>query len=404
MLFRNNKLAPGTSVRVPVQEVLQTVRNAALDRTPVSGLTHQHYRYPARFSPRFARAAIEAFSEPDDLVLDPYMGGGTTVLEAITTGRRAVGCDINSLAIFVAKAKTTKVSVTARQEVEAWVLGALQFGYRDDASDIEAIFCEERTRNLHSPRSRALKKFIAFALAASDTVGSIEARRMARCAVLNVSQWALNGRKRTPTVEEFRRRLLERTLDILDASGLLFKKVPADLRQIARPVLIHGSAEQIGDFQPFNLGEKADLVVTSPPYPGIHILYHRWQVDGRRESPAPYWIADCLDGQGASYYTFGDRQFRDNDTYFEGSLRTLQAIRAVMRDDAMFVQMIAFSDAKKQLPRYLANMERAGFREMRSGGGHRRIWRSVPPLRNWHADYNGRTSGTREVVLLHKCA
>jgi hypothetical protein len=32
----------------------------------VSGLTHDFYRYPARFSPLFARAAIEAFSKPGD--------------------------------------------------------------------------------------------------------------------------------------------------------------------------------------------------------------------------------------------------------------------------------------------------------------------------------------------------
>jgi hypothetical protein len=170
------------------------------------------------------------------------------------------------------------------------------------------------------------------------------------------------------------------------------------------PVLIHESAEHIGAFGPFASGDKARLVVTSPPYPGIHILYHRWQVDGRKETPAPYWIANCLDGQGASYYTFGSREFRENDSYFEGSLRTLRAVREVMHDKATFVQMIAFSDAKKQLPRYLANMEAAGFRELRlDGRNHRRIWRFVP-RRSWHADYHGHAGGTREAVLVHKSA
>jgi DNA modification methylase len=56
------------------------------------------------------RAAIEAFSSPGDLVLDPYMGGGTTIVEAIASDRRAVGSNINSLAVLVAKAKTTYLS------------------------------------------------------------------------------------------------------------------------------------------------------------------------------------------------------------------------------------------------------------------------------------------------------
>jgi len=193
-------------------------------------------------------------------------------------------------------------------------------------------------------------------------------------------------------------------MEMLQANAALFDLASEQQRAAGQPTLIHQSAEWIGTFDPFKSGARANLVVTSPPYPGIHILYHRWQVDGRKETPAPYWIANCLDGQGASYYTFGDRQFKENDTYFEGSLRTLEAIRAVMHDDATFVQMIAFADSKRQLPRYLANMEEAGFRELRiEGTNHRRIWRFVP-RRSWHADYHGHAGGTREVVLVHKCA
>ena len=74
---------------------------AAHDKSRVSGLTRNFYRYPARFSPKFVRAAIEIFSKPGDLVLDPFMGGGTTVVEALALGRKAIGTDISSLAVFV---------------------------------------------------------------------------------------------------------------------------------------------------------------------------------------------------------------------------------------------------------------------------------------------------------------
>src|ERR1700730_6692366 len=59
----------------------------ARDNDPVRGLTHGFYKYPARFSPIFARAAIEAFTQPGDLVLDNHVGGGTTLVEALATGR-----------------------------------------------------------------------------------------------------------------------------------------------------------------------------------------------------------------------------------------------------------------------------------------------------------------------------
>ncbi len=60
-------------------------------------------QYPARFSPAFARAAIETFTKPGDLVLDPHVGGGTTLVEALALGRDAIGVDISALAEFVAK-------------------------------------------------------------------------------------------------------------------------------------------------------------------------------------------------------------------------------------------------------------------------------------------------------------
>ena len=43
---------------------LQSLLDAINDRKVVSGLTHGIYRYPARFSPVFARAAIELFTKP----------------------------------------------------------------------------------------------------------------------------------------------------------------------------------------------------------------------------------------------------------------------------------------------------------------------------------------------------
>lgn len=101
-------------------DTLLALRAAAIHSLPVAGLTHRFYRYPARFSPVFVASAIEAFSKPGQIVLDPYMGGGTTIVEALARGRKTVGCDLNSLAVFVAKAKTTLLSEHDRALVSAW--------------------------------------------------------------------------------------------------------------------------------------------------------------------------------------------------------------------------------------------------------------------------------------------
>ena len=154
------------------------------------------------------------------------------------------------------------------------------------------------------------------------------------------------------------------------------------------------------------VGRTPKLVLTSPPYPGIHVLYHRWQVDGRKETPAPFWIANKLDGAGLSHYTMGDRKNPGLRTYFENMQGAFNSISTCLTRNTIVVQMVAFSDPDIYLPRYLEMMEEAGFaehfiRHIHSPDG--RLWRTVPS-RRWYADQRGKTSASQEVVLFHRLA
>jgi len=104
--------------------------DAARDTAPVSGLTHGFYKYPARFSPVFASAAIQTFKQPGDLVLDPHVGGGTTLVEAIAAGREAVGVDISTLAEFVTGIKCTVFSEAELDTLERWA-GCSSLGFKN---------------------------------------------------------------------------------------------------------------------------------------------------------------------------------------------------------------------------------------------------------------------------------
>lgn len=385
---------------------LSDLRRAALDQSPIQGLTHCFYRYPARFSPAFAAAAIEAFSQPGDLVLDPQMGGGTTVVEALVRGRHAVGNDLNSLAVFVARVKTTCLSDREHSALRWWaeeIVPALS--YRAEAGPLRDVICLRRTHNLSLPMARPIKKIVALAIHGLSSLPTGPCRDLARCALLNASQLALNGRRRATPLWEFRKLVRCATLEMLRATEELRVRLSSIPGVIQSPTLINANSANLAEQAPFSRGARADLVVTSPPYPGIHVLYHRWQVDGRRETPAPYWIAACKDGQGNAYYNFADRRDAAADDYFDESLRTLRALRQVMKDGAIVVQMVAFGDPKNHLRRYLANMRCAGFEEAwppaAERKNRRRIWRTVP-RRRWHANLKGNLHSSREVVLVHR--
>ena len=377
---------------------------AARDQSPVKGMTHGFYRYPARFSPVFARAAIEAFSNPGDMVLDPFMGGGTTVIEAMTAGRCVVGCDLNSLSVFLTRVKTTPLGVRQIKMIERWSSETIdRISYRHPRQQLLSLIDDPRTHNMTSPSSRAIKKAIAVALDSIKEISSASVCDFVRCVILRTSQWALDGRRYGVSLKQFRIALEKNLSEMLYSIKVFGETVPNKGRIEAIRTLVEGSATEIHKAPVFvESCRKADLVVTSPPYPGVHVLYHRWQINGRRETPAPYWIADCLDGEGSSFYTFGSRRAQNHDSYFEKSLLTLRSIRAAMGRGGYIVQMLAFSDPANHLPRYLRNMDEAGFTEVGDDDyPDGRIWRDVPN-RRWHATYHGRTSSSREVVLVHR--
>jgi hypothetical protein len=325
------------------------------------------------------------------------MGGGTTVVEALACGREVVGNDINSLAVFLARVKTTPLSRNDRDSLMRWSDNVIpSLSYWLTPTDLSEFVCDRRTYNLTLPRTRALKKVIALALRSLSELPSAEAQEFARCALLNAAQLFLNGGKRSATVEEFRQHLRSTITEMLNDLLDFESKAVHDVARF----LSAASASELSTHEPFKFGRRARLVVTSPPYPGIHMLYHRWQVDGRRETPAPYWLANCQDGQGNAYYNFADRRESAENEYFSESLKTLRGIRAVLQKGSVMAQLIAFSDPRRHLRKYLANMEAAGFREIRFTG-HRRVWRDVPS-RRWHANLKGRLNSSREVLLLHE--
>ena len=83
-------------------DVAPTSEADAPDRAHVHGF----HAYPARAHPVTARRLVEAFAPEQGLVLDPFCGSGTVLIEAMLAGRNALGSDLNPLAVMLARAKT----------------------------------------------------------------------------------------------------------------------------------------------------------------------------------------------------------------------------------------------------------------------------------------------------------
>ena len=378
---------------------------AAQDGSRVAGLTHNFYRYPARFSPVFVRSVIEAYTQPGDWVIDPFAGGGTTLVEALALGRNALGIHISSLATFVSEAKTQQLNESDVAAFERWrarlpdTINMHAPGQRFDSYADAGYY-----RNLEGPEFWRLRKAIEQCIASVERLRCDGAHILARCVVLKTAQWALDSRKTRPSVTRFKSELIKQAGIMLDgALGLRSAIEQLNLPAQPRAISINRTTAGAELENAVQSVCPPKLLLTSPPYPGIHVLYHRWQVDGRKEAPAPFWIAGKLDGAGLSYYTMGDRKNPGLTSYFENLEASFRSIAAMAGPDTTIVQMIAFSEAEWQLPRYLEVMQECGLEEDISWGmveGDGRLWRDVPN-RRWHAQQRSKSPGAKEVVLVH---
>jgi hypothetical protein len=377
---------------------MQTLLDAIKYRGVVSGYTHDFYRYPARFSPLFARAAIELFSKPGDTVLDPFMGGSTTLVESLAAGRNAVGLDISELAVFLARVKTAILSQKDRDALLEWAAVTAPL-----LSPFQPV---ERHNDWHEAGYQRNLPW-RFRKAAEQGLNLTEKlpprlREVARCIVLRTIQWAADGKKHFPKMSEVREQLIH--FAVAATQGL--EELAGNVKESGIRATIeafHAAAETITAVPSALLKDSPPkLVVTSPPYPGVHVLYHRWQTWGGKESPAPFWIADCLDGQGCAYYTFGDRRTHtQEDDYFRRLRHAFAEVRKVVAEKAVVVQLVGFAKPQEYLPRYLEAMEAAGFQEYEADQEGAQFWRPVPN-RKWYTWLRPEAKQAAEVMLIHR--
>lgn len=101
---------------------------------------HGFHSYPARLHPAVARGVVEALAPRVGDVLDPFCGSGTVTIEARLAGRRALGTDLNPLAVRLAALKTEGRPAAQR---EALVTAARR---------IAAVATERRTKRAGASR------------------------------------------------------------------------------------------------------------------------------------------------------------------------------------------------------------------------------------------------------------
>ena len=107
-------------VSASAKVLVDALTAAQTDRETAESLTHPFHTYPARLHPATARVLVEFVGEGAARtapLVDPFCGSGTVLVEARAAGLRAIGVDLNPLAVLVARAKTWTVPPRRRTEL-----------------------------------------------------------------------------------------------------------------------------------------------------------------------------------------------------------------------------------------------------------------------------------------------
>ena len=244
---------------------------AATDDADPDTLTHGFHAYPARMHPAIARTLVRELAAVGDVVIDPFCGSGTVIVESMVAGLRAVGVDLNPLAIRVAEVKcelrdarararfvstleavgeksTDRVRKRAyahaklpRHELGWWdphVLKELA-GLREEITVVE----DERDRRALEVLLSAI--VVKFSRQRADTAEREEPKRIRKGLVTEF--FVRRGRE-----------LVERWTALRDAAP----------KHAKRPKLFEDDARGLTRIVPRRV--RARLIVTSPPYGGTY--------------------------------------------------------------------------------------------------------------------------------------
>lgn len=315
-----------------VARALEAALDASADERDT--LTHGFHAYPARMHPRIAAVALDAFAREDDLVLDPFCGSGTVLVEARIRGLDSTGVDLNPLALRIAEVKTDRRDAESRERFRRTLLDV---GARSEARVRARTYARAPlSREDASWYAPHVLKELAGLRQEILAVGDERDRRALE--IVMSSLLVKLSLQRADTTERATDKRIRKGLstemfvrkgeELVDRWEALDDACPA---RSPAPELLWASAADLPPVQ----GDRFGLVLSSPPYGGTYDY-----VDHHARRYA--WLG--LDPEPLRRGELGARRRlrdgRDLRTWDAEVVAFLESLRRVVRTDALALLLV----------------------------------------------------------------
>jgi hypothetical protein len=236
---------------------------------------HGLHPYLGKFIPQIVEVFLGRYFKPGDRVYDPFVGSGTTLVEAKAFGARGIGCDISAFNCLLTRVKTASYSLGALEM-------SLRVAYEESRHlqpDVDEGVASDWLREWYAPT--ALRELLAYRAAAKQLddpirdVAYVVLSRSARSARLT-KHFDLDF-PRHPITDPYYCHKHKRTCAPVEEAGKFLRRYTTDTSQRIRGFRgLRTNAESLvlhEDSRTVRLPIKPSGIITSPPYPGL-IDYH----------------------------------------------------------------------------------------------------------------------------------
>ena len=229
---------------------------------------HRWYYYKEGFSPYIVENAIEQVEvRPNDLIIDPFNGSGTTTLTSSVKGYKSLGIEVNPFTAFLSEVKGKNIDLIEFGRWEETIYNQVEQGADSDLIRF-STFSEKEGLDKWLFNDDVLKSFEGGWLATSS-IPSYNIRKIFRLGLISSAMDNCNATKDGKCLR-YRGSWKQYNYSkesYLNTLRSCFSKIKEDLIStpiVGKSTIIHGDSREILSSNTFN--DKFKLCITSPPY------------------------------------------------------------------------------------------------------------------------------------------